>query len=92
MNTALTLMAAVIAVGAVYVLLPVIADTFRRFRKEKAVVCPETGRPATVRLDAKVAAATSVFGRPKIRMTDCDRWPERRDCGQECLSGITPTL
>jgi hypothetical protein len=88
MSTALSMMAAVIAVGAGYVLLPVIADTFRRFRKERGVVCPETGRPATVKLDAGHAAATSALGRPKLRLTECSRWPEHRDCDQECLREI----
>jgi hypothetical protein len=88
MTTPLLLMTAIIAVGAGYVLLPVILDTLRRFRGEKPVVCPETGNAATVQLDARVAAATSAFGRPKIRMTHCSRWPERRRCDRECLGQI----
>jgi hypothetical protein len=88
MTPPLWLIAAIIAVGVVYVLWPVVADTLRRFRKERSVVCPETGRPATVQVDAKLAAATSAFGHPEIRLTDCERWPERRDCGQQCTRGI----
>jgi len=89
MTTALLLMTAIIAVGALYVLLPVILDTLRRFRGERPVVCPETGNAATVQLDARVAAATSAFGPPKVRMTQCSRWPERQGCDRECASQIS---
>lgn len=88
MGTALLLMTAILAVGACYVLLPVILDTLRRFRGMKPVVCPETGKAETVQPDAGLAAATSAFGPPKVRMTDCSRWPEHQSCGQECASQI----
>ena len=88
MIPALWLMGAIIAVGAVYVLLPVVTDTLRRFRGRRTVICPETGKPASVRLDATRAAATSVFGTPDLRLTECDRWPERRDCDRECVRQI----
>jgi hypothetical protein len=88
MSAALWLMALIIAAGAIYVLLPVVADSFRRFRGSREVTCPETGRLASVRLDAGRAAATSAIGPPRLKITDCSRWPERGDCDQTCTRGI----
>jgi hypothetical protein len=34
-------------------------------------------------------AALTGFGKaPELRLSQCSRWPERADCGQECLSQI----
>jgi hypothetical protein len=55
----------------------------RRFSGDRLVQCPETHRPAAVRLDAMSAAS-----REELRLQDCSRWPEREGCGQECLAQI----
>jgi hypothetical protein len=88
MTAALTLMAAIVAVGALYVVLPVIGHTLRLFRGSKPVVCPENGASASVRVDLLHAAATAALSRPELRLSGCTRWPERGDCGRECLRGI----
>ncbi|MBI2000946.1 MAG: hypothetical protein HYT85_13200 [candidate division NC10 bacterium] len=77
---------AVLAVAALYVLLPLVADTFRRFRSRRMLSCPETGGKAEVGIDASRAALTSALGRPQLRAEDCSLWPEKKDCGQECLT------
>jgi len=38
-----------------------------------------------VRFNALRAAWSGLSGPPKLRLTDCMRWPERADCGQECI-------
>ena len=58
MNAPWVVIAAIIAVAVCYVLLPVVADTFRRFRTKKSLRCPETGREAEVGIDAGRAALT----------------------------------
>jgi hypothetical protein len=77
--------AAIIAVAVCYVLLPVVADTFRRFRTKKSLRCPETGREAEVGIDAGRAALTSAFGRALLRVKNCSLWPERKECAQDCV-------
>jgi hypothetical protein len=52
------------------------------------ITCPETGKPAAVEVDARHAAATAALGKPRLRLRDCSRWPERQGCGQECLAQI----
>ena len=49
------------------------------------VRCPETGQPVHVRLDATLAALTAVPGPPKLMVKECERWPEREGCDQECV-------
>lgn len=84
-----TLIATLLGLAALYVLLPVGLDTFRRFRKKRVVSCPETGRDAEVGVDAFGAALGSTVGRrrpPSIR--ECSLWPEREDCGQGCRPAL----
>ena len=45
----------------------------------------ETHAPVSVRFNALRAAWSSLAGPPKLRLADCTRWPERADCGQECI-------
>lgn len=76
---------AVVALGLVYVLTPLVADTFRRFRSPRLLSCPETGGQAEVGIDASRAALTSAFGRPVLRVKNCSLWPEKEQCKQDCL-------
>jgi hypothetical protein len=57
-------------------------------RGARVVTCPETHRPAAVEIDAHYAALTAPFDEPDIRLRTCTRWPERQNCGQECLRQI----
>ena len=77
--------AAIIALAAVYVLVPVAADTFRRFRTRKSLICPETGQQVEVGIDARRAALTSAFGRALLRVKNCSLWPQRKECGRDCV-------
>jgi hypothetical protein len=76
----------IVAIGLVYVALPVMADVYARFRRRRTVVCPETGLDATVRIDAWHAALTAIPGPPRRYVAECSRWPEHAMCRQECLS------
>jgi len=60
-------------------------ETYSRYLAPRAVICPETHQPVGVTIDARHAAATALRGKPEFRLSDCTRWPERGDCGQECL-------
>ncbi|HYB53878.1 MAG TPA: hypothetical protein VEG84_08430 [Thermoanaerobaculia bacterium] len=61
---------------------------YRRYRGKRVVVCPETRAPVAVELDAARAAASDLLGDAKLRLQACTRWPERQDCGQECLAQV----
>jgi len=77
----------VVTVAAAYVLY-VLLRAYREFRGVRVVVCPETKAHAAVQLSAGRAAVSRLLGEPELRLSDCSRWPERRNCGQECLTSI----
>jgi hypothetical protein len=85
MGTPWIVIAAILAIALLYVLVPVVTDAFRRYRRRKILRCPETGRDTGVAIDASTAALTSAFGPPVLRVKDCSLWPERKDCEQGCL-------
>ena len=58
---------------------------FHTYRAGRTVNCPETQAPVSVRFNALRAAWSGLAGPPKLRLADCTRWPERADCGQECI-------
>ena len=59
-----------------------------KLRGKRLVTCPETQKPAAVDLDSKHLARDAAFGTPRLRLSECSRWPERQGCGQECLKQI----
>ncbi len=58
------------------------------FRGKRLVTCPETHKPEAVDVSAKEAALGAFFNEPTLRLSQCSRWPERQDCGQDCLQQI----
>ena len=61
---------------------------YRRYRGTRVVTCPETRKTVAVEVDAAHAAVTDLAGAPDLRLKSCSRWPERQDCGQECLAEL----
>ncbi len=79
-----------VAAVAVYVLYHLYgsARTYFKFRGKRLVTCPETHKTAAVELDAKGAAREAFTQNPRMQLSECTRWPERKNCGQECLDEI----
>jgi hypothetical protein len=88
MNHPLLVIFAILTLGALYVVLPVVAEAYRRYRGAKRPVCPETGEPAEITLDARHAALTAALGRPHLHVESCSRWPESHGCDQRCTGSI----
>jgi hypothetical protein len=57
-----------------------------RNRGRLTFVCPENHEPVTVELDNKFAFKTALRGEEHERLESCSRWPEKGECGQECLA------
>ncbi len=77
---------AVLCIALLYVLVPVVADFYRRYRGSRVLRCPETGQKVEVGIDASHVAITSAFGRPHLRVKSCSLWPEKERCAQDCLT------
>jgi hypothetical protein len=58
------------------------------FRGKRVITCPETHQPAAVDVAAGEAAVGAFLSEPTLRLKECSRWPERQDCGQQCLQQI----
>ena len=61
---------------------------YMTFRGKRLVSCPETHQPAAVRVGAGKAAVEAMVGKKELRLTECSRWPEKRDCPQDCMAQI----
>lgn len=77
---------ALIAAVAIGVVLAIRA--YLRYRGKMLFTCPETGKPAAVKVAAGDAARAVLMGKEDIHLKECSRWPERQDCGQECLGQL----
>jgi hypothetical protein len=81
----------IFAIAFVLSWIPVLAVYFferRRDSGDRVITCPETRNTEVVRVDAGHAAWTDLRGEKELRLESCSRWPERADCGQECLAQI----
>jgi hypothetical protein len=87
MTYLLLILVVAIAVAVVFEVARAV-QTYAKFRGKRIVSCPETHEPAGVRVAVGKAAAEALVGAPRIRLSECSRWPEKEDCGQECLAQI----
>jgi hypothetical protein len=88
MNTALFIFVAIIAPAGLFVIARRAFSAYLRYRGQGVVICPETRRPVSVRVDARRAALAAAEGAVELRLKDCSRWPERAGCGQDCVRQI----
>ena len=81
------LLVALVVVAVAYLMSPV--REVLRFRGKMLVTCPETRKPAAVKVATWRATLAALLGRRDIELSNCSRWPEREDCGQDCICQIT---
>jgi len=83
-----TLVLLVLALGLfVFRAIPGIRAYFD-YRGKRLITCPETHKAAAVDVAAGEAAMGAFLSEPTLRLKECSRWPERKNCGQECLQQI----
>jgi hypothetical protein len=64
------------------------ARAYFGLRGKRIITCPETHEPAAVDVAAGEAALGAFLSEPTLLLKQCSRWPERQNCGQECLQQI----
>jgi hypothetical protein len=74
--------------GAVLLFTWIAIRGYRLYREAQVVTCPENGALVAVKLHVVRAAAAHLTGNADLRLKSCSRWPEKRHCGQECVSQI----
>ena len=67
--------------------IPAVQSLFR-YRGKRLVTCPETRKPEAVDVDTIESALGAFLSEPTLHLNRCSRWPERQDCGQECLKQV----
>ena len=60
-------------------------------RGRQSAICPENGQPVDIEVDRKFSFWTALRGQEHSRLQSCTRWPEKGDCGQECLAQVDPS-
>lgn len=90
MTLANLLLIGALTLGGLLVLLRLVlaVRSYRRFRGKMLITCPESKTPEAVDVQSGRAALTALVGTPSLRLKDCTRWPERADCGQDCLAQV----
>ena len=86
--TALSLLIIGVVAGVILFRVFPMVHSYFKFRGKRLITCPETHRHEAVEVDAGKAAIKAFVGDPALRLEECSRWPERHDCGQECLRQI----
>jgi hypothetical protein len=62
---------------------------WRSYRGVHVIQCPETRKPAAVRVDTGHFALSSVMNDPPdVQLASCSRWPERAGCDEACVPQI----
>ncbi len=86
----LTIIIAVLVLAAGLFVLRAIPSVraYFTFAGKRLVTCPETQIPEAVNVAAGEAALGVFFNEPTIRLKQCSRWPERQNCGQDCLQQV----
>ncbi len=88
LNPEVLLWSGVVLLALVILLAMVAVRAYLQFRGDRLITCPHNCRPAGVVVNSGHALLTTIAGRTELRLKSCSRWPERQDCGQECLSQI----
>jgi hypothetical protein len=81
-------------VGAVLVTgLPVALSlqSYYQNRGRQSALCPDSGQSVDIEVDDEFAFWTALRGQEHSRLKSCSRWPEKGDCGQECLAQVNPS-
>jgi hypothetical protein len=77
-----------VLLAMVVLLAGVLGRAFLKYRGQRVITCPENQRPAGVAVDTGHVLRAALGGKTDLRLKTCSRWPERRDCGQQCLEQI----
>jgi hypothetical protein len=88
----LMLIAGIVAMGLVFVVVPIGIDAYRQYRYRKVITCPQTHGLAEVSLNSGLAALGAAVGRPVIGVKSCSLWPQRKGCDENCVAENWPEL
>jgi universal stress protein A len=77
---------ALVAIALVFVVVPVGAAVYGRWRRPFRLTCPRTGSDAQIQVASAAAAVAAVFGRDSVDLRRCSLWSSVSGCRAECLA------
>ena len=88
--TVLTIVTAVVVLAVALFVFRAVpgVQAYCKFRGKRLVICPESKLPAAVEAAIQEAALGAFVNEPTLRLRECSRWPERQNCGQDCLQQV----
>jgi hypothetical protein len=78
----------IVAIVAVVLVVGFLIRFWKRTSAPRLITCPENDTPQAVELDPGHRLRQALQGKDAMYLRDCSRWPEREDCGQQCLAQI----
>jgi hypothetical protein len=90
MITPLITISAIIAAAVALVFAPLALEVYARYRRRKVVTCPDNQMFTEVTLHAGRAAFGSLFGKSKLTVKSCSRWPRKKGCDEACVAENWP--
>jgi len=91
MDRLFLLIAAVVALGLYFIIVPVVVSAYRSYRSRKTIICPESRQIAEVELKAVHASLMSALGKHWVRVKWCSLWPGKKGCAEECVKENWPS-
>jgi len=59
------------------------------YRKKRLLRCPESGSVTLVEIGENGHLPEQAPGEPRLRVKNCQLWPERKGCGLGCLTRLS---
>ena len=88
MTVPLLLAGCVVVVVVLTAVLWALVTRYVGARGDRVVTCPDNGQEVGVRVDAVHAAVTPPGAVGQMRLESCSRWPEKANCGRDCLAQV----
>lgn len=84
MSKPFILIGAIVAIGLVYVAIPMAVEAYRHWVRPRIVTCPHQHVAAEVTVKPWRAALTSLIRKPSLAVKSCTYWPECHGCDESC--------
>jgi hypothetical protein len=85
MSVLLVMVSLVVSTVAISLALPVIVETYARFRRPRTVTCPELNQQSTIGVAAGLAAVSCALCPTILHIKECALWPEHHKCSRQCV-------
>jgi hypothetical protein len=83
---------AIVLLGLLFIVLPVILDAHHRLLQQRIITCPERHCRAQISVDPGPPVFGAVVSKPVRRVMGCSLWTRSMECEGKCLKEDRRTL